>query len=66
MEDKIDKQTYLGIVRFTLQSMLDLSKDHKEYNLQLDTIHYYESVIKSEKVITLKEFTNLCEEVGIK
>lgn len=66
MEEKIDKQTYLGIVRFTLQSMLDLSKEHKEYNLQQDTINYYESIIKSEMIITLKEFLDLCAEVGIK
>jgi len=29
MADKIDKQTYIGIVRFTLQSMLELSKEDK-------------------------------------
>ena len=26
MAEQIDKQTYIGIVKFTLQSMLDLSK----------------------------------------
>jgi len=66
MADKIDKQTYIGIVRFTLQSMLELSKEDKAYNLQADTMHYYENAIRPEMVITLDEFIALCKEVGVK
>ena len=65
-EEKLDKKTYSGIVKFTLESMLDLSKTDKSYNLQADMIHYYESTIKKENVITMEEFLNLCKEVGIK
>lgn len=39
-EEKLDKKTYIGIVKFTLESMLDLSKKDKEYNLQADVAHY--------------------------
>lgn len=66
MTEQIDKQTYKGIVKFTLQSMLDLSKEDKSYNLQMDAIHYYESTIKKENIITMEEFLDLCKEIGIK
>ena len=36
--DKIDKKTYIGIVKFTLESMVDLAKSDKNYNLTADTI----------------------------
>ena len=65
-EEKLDKKTYIGIVKFTLESMLNLSKKDKSYNLQLDTIHYYESTIKTEEILTMDEFLQLCKEVGIK
>ena len=35
----IDKETYIGIVKFTLESMVDLAKSDKNYNLTADTIH---------------------------
>lgn len=65
-EEKLDKKTYSGIVKFTLESMLDLSKTDKSYNLQVDIIHYYESTVKTEGILTMEEFLNLCKEVGIK
>lgn len=65
-EEKIDKKTYIGIVKFTLESMLNLLKEDKSYNLQADTIHYYESTIKTEGILTMDEFLELCKEVGIK
>lgn len=66
LEEKLDKKTYAGIVKFTLESMLDLSKENKTYNLQADTIHYYESTIKAEGILTMDEFLELCKEIGIK
>lgn len=66
LEEKLDKKTYIGIVKFTLESMLNLSKKDKSYNLQADTIHYYESAIKTEGILTIDEFLQLCKEVGIK
>lgn len=39
--EKLDKKTYRGIVKFTLESMLNLSKTDKNYNLAADTIYYY-------------------------
>ena len=65
-EEKLDKKTYIGIVKFTLESMLNLSKEDKEYNLQADVAHYCDSTIKTEDVITIDEFFALCIEMGIK
>lgn len=64
--DKLNKETYINIVRFTLESMINLAKSDKDYNITLDTIHYYETVIKPEGQINQDEFLALCEEVGIK
>lgn len=63
--EKIDKETYIGIVKFTLMSMLDLSKVDKNYNLIADTIYYYEKTIVPECQLTQNEFLKLCKEVGI-
>ena len=66
LEEKMDKKTYIGIVKFTLESMLNLSKEDEEYNLQADVAHYYDSTIKPEGIITIDEFFALCSEMGIK
>ena len=66
LEEKMDKKTYIGIVKFTLESMLNLSKEDEEYNLQADVAHYYDSTIKEEGIITIDEFFALCIEIGIK
>lgn len=66
LEEKMDKKTYIGIVKFTLESMLNLSKEDEEYNLQADVAHYYDSTIKAEDIITIDEFFALCIEMGIK
>ncbi|WP_347008079.1 hypothetical protein [Coprococcus eutactus] len=62
----VDKKTYIGIVKFTLQSMVELARTDKSYNLTADTIHYYEITIRPEMQITQDEFLELCREVGIK
>jgi hypothetical protein len=62
----MDKKTYIGIVKFTLQSMVELARTDKSYNLTADTIHYYETTIRPEMQITQDEFLELCREVGIK
>ena len=66
LKEKLDKKTYIGIVKFTLKSMLNLSKEDEEYNLQADVAHYYDSTIKAEGIITIDEFFALCIEMGIK
>lgn len=63
--EQIPKETYKGIVKFTLESMLDLSKNDKSYFLGLDLMHYYCSTIAKEKIITKDEFKEICEEVQI-
>ena len=63
--EKIDKKTYIGIVKFTLESMVDLAKSDKYYNLKADTIHYYEATIKPEMQISQGEFLELCKEARI-
>lgn len=62
----MEKKTYIGIVKFTLQSMVELARTDKSYNLTADTIHYYETTIRPEMQITQDEFLELCREVGIK
>ena len=64
--DNMDKNIYIGIVKFTLESMLDLSKSDNNYNLNADVIHYYETTIKAENKITQEEFLELCKNVGIR
>ena len=66
LEEKMDKKTYIGIVKSTLESMLNLSKEDEEYNLQANVAHYYDSTIKEEGIITIDEFFALCIEIGIK
>ena len=63
---QLDKKTYMGIVRFTLHSMVELAAENKRYNLMADTIHYYGTVIIPEGIITTDEFLELCKEAGIK
>lgn len=64
--NRIDRETYIGIVKFTLESMVDLAKSDRNYNLAADTIHYYETTIKPEIQISQDEFLELCKEAGIK
>ena len=62
---ELDKKTYIGIVTYTLKSMLELSKEEKEYSLGLDLIHYYKTEIEPKNIITESEFKSLCGDVGI-
>ena len=62
----LSKEKYIGIVKFTLGSMIELAKEDKYYNLLADTIHYYETTIKTEGIITQDEFLALCKEAGIR
>ena len=66
MSEQMSKESYIGIVKFTLESMVDLVKSDKNYNLAADTIHYYETTIKPEMQISQDEFLELCKEAGIK
>ena len=66
MSDEISKESYIGIVRFTLRSMVELAAENKEYNLLADLLHYYETTIKTEGILNQDEFLNLCKEAGIK
>ena len=64
--EQLNKDTYIGIVRFTLQSMVELAAEDKEYNLLSDTLYYYEKTIKPKNIINKDEFLELCKEDGIK
>lgn len=64
--DGLSKDKYIGVVKFTLNSMMELAKEDRNYNLNADLIHYYETTIKTEGVITTQEFLDLCKETGIK
>lgn len=62
---ELDKKTYIRIVTHTLKSMVELSKEEKEYSLGLDLIHYYKTEIEPKNIITEAEFKSLCGDVGI-
>lgn len=64
--DGLSKEKYIGVVKFTLNSMIELAKEDRNYNLNANLIHYYETTIKTEGVITTQEFLDLCKEAGIK
>lgn len=53
------KETYTGIVKFTLESMFELAGKDPNYCLLSDLYHYYSTTIKSENVITADEYINL-------
>ena len=63
MSAKINKEAYIRMVKFVLQSMLELARTEKTYNLFYDTVHYYENAILKENVLTYNEFVELCKEV---
>lgn len=62
-KSRIDKRTYINIVRFTLGTMLDQARNDKTYNLLSDTVNYYLSKIKPDGQLTEEEFLRLCKEV---
>ena len=64
--EQLDKKVYIGIVRFILQSMVELAAENKEYNLLADILYYYEKTIKSENILNKDEFIGLCKEAGTK
>lgn len=66
MMEELSKKQYIGIVKFTLNSMIELAKEDRNYNLLADTLHYYETTIKTEGIITQEEFLDLCKEAGIR
>lgn len=66
MMEELSKKQYIGIVKFTLNSMIELAKEDRNYNLLADTLHYYETTIKTESVLTQEEFLDLCKEAGIR
>lgn len=64
-EVQLPKGTYENIVRFTLESMLDLSKQDKAYILEMDILHYYKTTIEKDAVISKEDFKMLCKEKNI-
>lgn len=62
----LTKEQYIGVVKFTLNSMIELSKEDKSYNLMADIIHYYETTIGTEGILTQNEFLELCRDAGIR
>lgn len=60
-EEPINKETYVNIVKFTLDSMLSLSKTDPTYDLFADVYFYYNNTILKDKVITEEEFRQLCD-----
>ena len=61
-ETPLPKETYVNIVKFTLESMLELSKQDAQYVLEIDILHYYHTAIEKEAVISKEEFKDLCKE----
>lgn len=65
MEARIDKKTYIKIVKHSLESMIELANEDKTYDLESDTYNYYITKVKKDDIITADEFIALCKEVGI-
>jgi hypothetical protein len=62
MSNTCEKEDYFYRVKFVIESMLDLyfDKDHNEgYSFLGDINHYYETIIKTERVLELQEFEGL-------
>lgn len=62
---KKKKQIYMDEVKRELESFVYKSKQDLSYNLLASVVNYYEQVILFDKVITEKEFLQLCKEVSI-
>lgn len=62
-KEPVDKRTYINIVRFTLETMLDQAQQDRTYNLLVDTVSYYLNKIKPDGQLTEEEFLQLCKEV---
>lgn len=66
MTDEVfDQETYIGAIRYTLQSMLELSEQDDSYDLNKDIHFYLENKIKPDGILPLGSFWELCNEVGI-
>ena len=59
------KQIYMGEVKRELKTFVYKSKHLPSYNLLASVVNYYEQTIMVDKVITEKEFLQLCKEVSI-
>ena len=65
MNQDIPKETYIGIVEFTIDAMTKLAKEEPAYDLALDLSYYYDRTIKKEGVLTKEEFLNICKKMGV-
>ncbi|MBO5373699.1 MAG: hypothetical protein J6A75_13420 [Lachnospiraceae bacterium] len=61
----IPKEQYINIVKFTLESMLDLAKTDKTYHFPSDLLYYYNNKIKKDNILSKNEFSDICNELGI-
>lgn len=61
----IPKGQYINIVKFTLESMLDLAKTDKAYHFPSDLLYYYNNKIKKDNILSKNEFSDICNELGI-
>ncbi len=59
------KKIYIDDVKYNLINMVDKSKHDSSYNLLASVVNYYEQTIMVDKVISEKEFLQLCKEVSI-
>ena len=61
----LSKEQYIGIVKFTLNSMIELADINKDYDIILGLVHYYDKTIKTEGILTREEFLELATRAGI-
>ena len=58
MSEQLDKKTYIGIVRFTLQFMVEFAAENNEYNPLADTLYYHEKPSNRKIFWTKMSFLN--------
>ena len=59
MSEILDKETYLSIVTFTLEAMIEQGKTDPTYCFANDLDNYYNSKIQKDGLLSLEEFTQL-------
>ena len=61
--ERIDRKSYINIVRFTLGSMMEQAQKDREFNLLTEVVSYYLNKIKPDGRLSEGEFLCLCKEV---
>jgi len=59
MGETLDRDTYLSIVIFTLEAMIEQGKTDPTYCFAQDLDNYYTTKIQKDNILSLEEFKQL-------